>query len=183
MTAQMTELVAHVAKGRARVAAAVAGLTEAQANFRTAPGEWSIVDNVEHLVLAEHSGLMKIWQAVDAMRAGNPYIGEHTNLGLPIEEVIRRTWKDRELAPPIATPRLGGALGYWLAALDACQPVLEKVSDHLGDLDPETVIFPHYLSGPLDARQRVAFLRFHIDRHVLQIETIRKRAVALAANA
>ena len=180
----MTELVAHVAEGRARVAAAVAGLTEAHANFRSAPGEWSIVDNVEHLVLAEQSGLMKIWQSVDAVRAGTPvFTGEHTNIGLPIEEVIRRTWKDREVAPPIATPHLGGALGYWLAALDACQPVLEKVCDHLGDLDPETVIFPHYLSGPLDARQRVAFLRFHMDRHVLQIEAMRKRAVVLAANA
>jgi hypothetical protein len=32
------------------------------------------------------------------------------------------------------------------------------------------MIFPHFLSGLLDARQRPEFLRLHMDRHLAQIE-------------
>ena len=32
------------------------------------------------------------------------------------------------------------------------------------------MIFPHFLSGPLDAGQRIDFLRFHMLRHRGQIE-------------
>jgi hypothetical protein len=50
--------------------------------------------------------------------------------------------------------------------------MLDRLAGVLDGLDPETVLFPHFLSGPLDARQRVDFLRFHIQRHRKQIEAL-----------
>lgn len=35
-----------------------------------------------------------------------------------------------------------------------------------------TVIAPHVISGPLDARQRLEFIRFHMDLHRRQIEAV-----------
>lgn len=154
--------------------AAVSGLTPAQAAFRPAPGEWSILENLEHIVLAEYSGVSKIWAAIEGVRTGAPlFTGEHTNKGLSIEEIVSRTWKPKETAPPIATPHVGGTLRYWVEFLRACQPLLEKTEAELEGLDPEAVVFPHFLCGPLDARQRFDFLRFHTDRHTEQIERIK----------
>jgi hypothetical protein len=164
------ELIHNVDEARRRVLAAVAVLTPAQAAFKPASDQWSVLENLEHLVLAEVSGVSKIWQAADSFRAGAPvFTGEHTNRGLSIDEVVVRTWKSKEIAPPIATPHIGGPLQYWITYTESCQSVLDRLGTVLEGLDLEEVIFPHFLSGPLDARQRLEFLRFHLDRHHAQI--------------
>jgi hypothetical protein len=164
------QLIAEVAEARRNLLATVGNLTPRQAAFKPAPDEWSALENVEHLVLAEFSGVSKIWQAADSFREGAPvFTGEHTNHGLSINEVVARTWKPKEIAPPIATPHIGGPLGYWISSCESCQAVLEQLGKALEGLDLEKVIFPHFLSGPLDARQRLEFLRFHLDRHRAQV--------------
>lgn len=101
--------------------------------------------------------------------------GEHINRGLPIEEVIARTWKEKESAPPIATPHIGGPLPFWIEYYGSCQNVLEQLGKTLQGLNLEEVVYPHFLSGPLDSKQRLQFLRFHIDRHAGQIGRVLKR--------
>jgi hypothetical protein len=161
-----------VETARARVLAAVEGLTHAQSAWKTDPGEWSIAENLEHLVLAEHSGVEKIYRAL-ASPAAN--FDPNPNQGLPIETIIDRTWKPRELAPPIATPHGGGTLSYWVACFQSCTHVLNALARELEDRDLQTIVFPHFLCGPLDARQRLEFLRFHMDRHRDQIVSVRSR--------
>jgi hypothetical protein len=125
-----------------------------------------------------------MWQAANALRNGQPvWTGDAQNRGLRIETVIERTWKltgsgpisvrTAEKSPELATPHLGGPLGYWLASLDACQPVLDRFVDGLDDLDPAEVIVPHVPSGPLDVSQRLQFLRWHLDHHRQQIEDVK----------
>ena len=60
-----------------------------------------------------------------------------------------------------------------MASLWSCEPLLAALGDELERLDLETVVFPHFLCGPMDARQRIVILRFHMDRHVEQIERTR----------
>ena len=62
-------------------------------------------------MLAEYSGMSKIRAAIE---------------GLRIEEMITRTGKPKEAAPPIATPHVGGTLRYRAELLRACRPLLEK---------------------------------------------------------
>ena len=89
---QLAGLIAEVAAARQRVVAAVQGFTPEQEAFRPAPGEWSAPQVVEHLVLAEHAGINRIWQAADGVRRGQPpWRGEPVHRGLPIEAVIART--------------------------------------------------------------------------------------------
>ncbi len=85
-------------------------------------------------MLAEYSGMSKIRAAIE---------------GLRIEEMITRTGKPKEAAPPIATPHVGGTLRYRVDFLRACQPLLEKTEGEPGGLDPEGVVFPRFLCGKL----------------------------------
>src|SRR5437773_1571924 len=136
MMAGVPELIAEVAASRQRVLAAVSGLTADQETCRPAPGEWSVPQVVEHLVLAEQAGIQRVWQAAEGVRRGQPvWSGEPVHRGLPIEEVIARTWRAKEQAPPNATPQTDGPLAYWVTCLQGCQPVLERLGEALDGLD------------------------------------------------
>ena len=167
-------LIADVAEARRRVADAVAGLSVEQGARRPAEGEWSVQEVVEHLVLAEQAGVQFIWRAAEGVRAGQPvWSGEPVHRGRTIEEVITRTWRFKEEAPPNATPARAAPLPYWVAASQACQVVLEALGRALEGLELGEVIFPHFISGPLDARQRLEFLRWHMEHHLTQISEVR----------
>jgi hypothetical protein len=74
----------------------VEGLNAAQCSYKPAPDDWSILENLEHLVLAEVSGVTKIWKAAESFSSDSQaFSGEHTNRGLSIEEVVARTGKPR----------------------------------------------------------------------------------------
>lgn len=166
-------LIRQTADARTSLIAAVRHLSPEQAAFKPAPDIWSVNENLEHLVLAEVSGVTKIWAAAEGLRHGKPaWTGEHTNRGLGIDEIIARTWKPREAAPPVATPHIGGPLPYWIESLALAQPLLNQLEAVLAGLDPQAVLFPHFLSGPLDALQRIDFVRFHLARHHRQIDAL-----------
>jgi hypothetical protein len=119
-------------------------------------------------------GINGMWKVLLAVQNGKPlYSGELTHRGKSIEEIVAATWKEKETAPEIARPRWGGSIDYWLAALDTCQPLLEKLGKALEGADLQKIIHPHPISGPLDVIQRMEFLRFHLERHQTQIERIK----------
>ena len=169
----LRKLVDDVEAARDRVISAVKDLRYDQATFKPSPDTWSVVENVEHLYLAEISGVTKIWAAVDQVRSGIEWKDANPNKGQPIEAVVERTWKMREVAPPIATPHIGGPLHAWVSCFKSLRAVLADLAVQLQEVDLESIVFPHYLSGPLDGRQRLEFLRFHMERHLSQIENVK----------
>lgn len=169
-------LIDSVERARAAVIAAVSGLSPAQAAFKPSPDEWSIVENLEHLYLAEISGIAKIWSAAQQVRTGTVWEGPRPNHGQSIEAVVAATWKPREVAPPIATPHMGGPLDAWVSSLRSLRSVLADLGRALEGLDLEAIVFPHFLSGPLDGRQRLEFLRYHLERHLEQIRRLQSAA-------
>jgi len=166
------ELVDSVERARDSVVDAVKDLRPDQATFKPSPDTWSIAENVEHLYLAELSGLTKIWAAANQARSGIQWNEPRPNDGQPIEVVVERTWKSKEIAPPIATPHIGGPLTAWVSCLKSLRPVLADLAKELDTVDLEAIVYPHYLSGPLDGRQRLEFLRFHMERHLAQIQRV-----------
>jgi hypothetical protein len=173
MNTELADLTADVAAARQRVIAAVAGISEEQAVWQPAPDAWSVAQVVEHLTLAEHGGIIRMWQAADGVRNGRPiWDGDAVHRGKPIETIIAETWREREDAPGNAIPQGNGPLAYWVAAFAACQPVLDALGQTLNGLDLERVVAPHVVSGPLDVRQRYEFLRWHMDHHRQQIAEI-----------
>jgi len=171
MSTAVRQLVGTVEAARGRLLDVVGGLTDAQGSFRVGEGQWSVLEVVEHLYLAEISGVSKIWAALDGVRAGRAPEAQ-PNQGLSIEAIVTATWRPKEVAPPIATPHIGGPLAFWTSATRSLTGMLADLAAQLEGIQLEQVVFPHYLSGPLDGRQRLEFLRFHIDRHLGQIAGI-----------
>ena len=171
--ADVGTLIHAVERARAKLVSSVLDLSDAHAAFKPAEGQWAIVEVLEHLYLAEFSGIAKIWAALEALKAGRGWAEARPNRGKTIEDIVAATWKPKEVAPPIATPHIGGPIQFWLSATRSLQPVLDELGGHLRGANLEDVVFPHFLSGPLDAQQRLEFLRFHIERHTDQVGRIR----------
>ena len=98
--------------------------------------------------------------------------GEAVQRGRTIEEIVKRTWSARQEAPEVARPCRGGPVRYWVATLEGNQPLLEALPLALPGLAPEDIVTPHPISRPWDARQWLAFIRFHLDLHREQVETV-----------
>ena len=167
-------LLRAVGVARQQFIQAASGLTIEQSQFKSSPDVWSVVDNVEHLVWAEMGGINGMWKTFDGIKQNKPiWQGEAIHHGLPIEKVIELTWKEKEQVPEIAKPRWGGPVEYWILALNNCQSLLEELCQAMQGYDPEKIIYPHLISGPLNVMQRLEFLRFHLNRHQGQIENIK----------
>jgi methylmalonyl-CoA/ethylmalonyl-CoA epimerase len=172
--AKVGELLLEVGEARRRVTQAATGLSARQGVWKPAPEEWSVAECLEHLVLAEQAGVAGLWKAIDGIRQGQPvWSGDHVNRGVPVEELVSRSLPANPQAPPIATPRLGGPVRYWIETFEASQTALESLARELGGLDPGEVIWPHPAAGPLDTYQRLGFLSLHMELHRAQIEAVK----------
>jgi hypothetical protein len=167
-------LLRAVAVARQQFIQVASGLTIDQSQFKSSPDVWSVVDNVEHMVWAEMGGINGMWKTFNAIRQNKPiWQGDAIHHGRSIEKIIELTWKEKEQVPEIAKPRWGGPVEYWILALNNCQGLLEELCRAMQGYDPETIIYPHIISGPLNVVQRLEFLRFHLNRHQQQIENIK----------
>lgn len=163
----------EISSARNRLLALIGSISDHQGAFHAEPRSWSIQAIVEHLVLAERMGIHFMWQAAAAIRRGHPlWNGPHTNRGALLENIIEQTWKPKEVAPPDATPKGQGPLSLWTAELRILDGAIGALGEHLAGLDLGSVIAPHFLSGPLDADQRLQFIRFHLERHEKQVRSV-----------
>lgn len=168
---KVKNLVDAVAKSRNNYLKTIAQFTEIEAQAKPDAFIWNVVENTEHLFWAEQGALFGMWKVLDALKNGDhsSQSQEAQWHGLSVEEIIEKTWQEKEVVPEVAAPRLVGTLAFWAASLESLQPVLEKLSNQLTDDDLQLLTHPHPISGVLDFGQRLEFLRFHIDRHNLQV--------------
>lgn len=168
------QLLTDVATARQNYLAAITDFTEEQATWKPAPDCWNAVEITEHLFWAEQGGILGMWKTLLGIRAGTlNYEADRPHEGLPIDEIIRRTWQEKELVPAVAAPRMGGPLAYWAVALHGLQSLLEAFGNVITDEELQLIAHPHPISGPLSFGQRFEFLRFHINRHVGQVTKLK----------
>jgi hypothetical protein len=60
--------------------------------------------------------------------------------------------------------------------LKAQRSMLADLGQTLAGHDLEGIVYPHPISGPMDAKQRLEFLRFHLERHQAQIQAVKASA-------
>jgi len=172
---KIQELLTNVESARQALITEASGLSHSQANFKPTPESWSIVEIVEHIVRAEQSGISGLWKAWDGLNRGEPvWEGYPVHKGLSADEIISKTWQAKEIVPPIAAPQWGGSLNFWLAMLKGQKYMLAELAAELAEFPLETLIYPHPISGPMDAAQRFDFLRVHMLRHQKQIRDIKQ---------
>lgn len=171
------QLLQEIAIARQNYVDALLEFDEKQAQVKPSPEAWNAVEITEHLFWAEHGGILGMWKTLLGIRAGKvSYEENKPHEGLPIEDIIERTWKAKEEVPAVAAPRLGGSLAFWVSELERLQTTLERFGDLLEDQDLLLMAHPHPISGPMSFGQRLEFLRFHIDRHRFQVENLKRKS-------
>jgi hypothetical protein len=172
-----SRLIHEVESARRRYIGSIEALSPEQTHFKPTPDVWSAAENTEHIVRAEWGGINGMWKAIHGAETGNSaWDGEPRHRGKSIEQIVTETWQEKEQVPPVAAPTWGGPLAFWLAALQANERILGALSQALERHDLEAIHYPHPISGPLDMRQRLEFLRFHLDRHRNQVEGLKSHA-------
>lgn len=166
-------LINLVSEARNSYCKRISAITETQAPWKPSPHVWNVIEITEHLYWAEQGGILGMWKTLYAIRSGQMekrFDSIHQNLS--VQEIISRTWKEKEDVPPVAAPRQGGTLIFWRNALASLQPVLEGFGADLQDDELRIQAHPHPISGAMDFQQRLEFLAFHIKRHEGQVEQL-----------
>jgi hypothetical protein len=172
---RLADSISKAREARIRVIQTVANWSVQQAMFKPSPEGWCASEILEHLYLSEFNLNNHIWKAWDGWRRREPvWVGEHTNQGRPILEILGPHANGKYAAPLLEEPKFGGPLRFWMEALGSCQIQLERLALLLGEIDLELLVFPHFVVGPLDSTQWLEFLPFHIDRHRRQIERLKQ---------
>lgn len=167
---KVQEFIQIVYKSRNEYLEVIAALTEEQAHWKPDAETWNICEITEHLFWAEQGALYGMWKTLLAIREGTmERQTDSVHKDLPIESIIEQTWQAKEQVPPVAAPRLGGTLRFWRSSLKNLQFILEDFGNDLKDDELRLQAHPHPISGAMDFQQRIEFLRFHIDRHKLQV--------------
>ncbi|MBV8391531.1 MAG: DinB family protein [Mucilaginibacter sp.] len=170
---KVSQLISEVATARNSYISLIENINEPYASVRPAEGQWCMVDTTEHLFWAEQGAIYGMWKILYAIRNGTAertYESAHKDWS--IEKIIAETWKEKEQVPAVAAPRLGGTLAFWKSSLSNLQQVLEAFGNDIQDDELRLQAHPHPISGAMDFHQRLEFLRFHIQRHQGQVESI-----------
>ncbi|MEM7374946.1 MAG: DinB family protein [Bacteroidota bacterium] len=174
MNPSLPSLIQDIESARLSFLATLEDVSPAQARFKPSPTSWSLLEIAEHMVRAEQAGLAGMFRAIEGIQQDQAiWEGSSPSAGLSIEEIVANTWQPKEQVPAIAAPQWGGSLHYWKARLRLCTQLVEELIVALAELDPEQVVYPHPISGPMNVVQRLEFLRFHLDRHRSQIERVK----------
>ena len=141
----------------------LAGIPEAEAARKPGPEGWSVVDCVEHLVIAERSLLARI-VAADESEA---LPADPARKAFVTGAVTSRA--SRVQAPARAHPT--GRFATLAEAIDqfdaARRDTLAFLRDYAGDLENRKVMHP--LFGPVTAAEMLLIMAGHTKRHAEQI--------------
>ena len=170
------EIYEHIDRTRARLLAAVEGLSEEQQTFSPAPGRWSVAELVEHLSMVEGNvaGLLDrlLGKAGESGAAGADTPALFAD-PVSIEEFVERSRGVKLEAPERIRPT-GLSLADSLARLRESRAALHSLRPRVERADGRALRFPHPAWGPLDLYQWLLFLGAHEDRHLAQIEALKQ---------
>ena len=145
---------AVVQAGQDKLLGVISDMSDGQACFTAATGEWSALDLMAHVVTTK--------QVV---------VGLCRSLGQGMKPPgIGPEWEEESAQDGITTTSFSSIL----AARDAAQAAHLELRELIRDLDGANtdICFSHYIFGPLNAREWAVFQRIHDGDHIPQIERI-----------
>lgn len=144
----------------------VAGLSDAQLNFKPAPEKWSIAEIAEHVALAEQF----IFQAADAALK-SPAHEKMADPGKMDETILARVpdRSTRATAPEALRPQ-----NHFKSTVEAVEAFKSLRDAHIKYLsETQDALREHFFKNPvlgdIDAFQWILFMSAHTERHVGQI--------------
>jgi hypothetical protein len=158
-------LVAHLEMTGSWLVDEVTGLSPAQLHFRPAPGGWSILEVVEHLVVAEPIYWQDLRKAMQAPPASQTRPGRDEDV---LWYGIDRTQRQTALAAEVAK----GQLRDLWAGLDAFRKLHAQMLQYARTTDDD--LRGHVVERERsDAYQWLLLISTHAQRHILQIREIK----------
>jgi hypothetical protein len=159
---------------RADVLREVEGLTQAQADWKPGPKDWSVGEIVHHLTIAEiATGKLTTKLTRDAEAAGTLAAGFPADFHeiKPLPDV--RASAD---APEVVWPEHGKPIGDLLATMNATRERSVQSLQKVASTDPRRLLFKHFRFGDLDLSQWWKLQAAHDGIHLAQIRDVRRAA-------
>jgi hypothetical protein len=138
---------------------------------RPRAGKWSMLEIVEHLVLAERAvfkGLPDTSRLVDGKR------GPENHVRYLLVLFILRSGIPVRVPSPAMVPRGDRSLAELRRLWDENQDWLRSCIARLGPEGVRRAVFEHPVAGPLTVEQAVRMLRVHVGGHVRQIRALQR---------
>lgn len=174
MNHKVQEIVTEIEAVRQSLYAAVADLSQAQLDFKPAPDRWSISENLSHLNKVER-GLPKLYPMLlqKLEEAGWKPETEGSMLN-SLDHAGLEVATQKFQAPERVQPQSDLTKDEVIAALkQSRQAILDAVAQ-APEYDLSGVTWPHPALGDINFYQWVLFIGKHEQRHLGQIEEIKK---------
>jgi hypothetical protein len=157
---------------RADVLREVEGLSQAQADWKPGPGEWSIGEVVHHLTVAEiATGKLTTKLTKEAAAAGTLVDGFPADFGEITPLPDARGARD---APEVVWPEHGKPIGELVSAMKATRVRSEQSIEKVAATDPRRLVFKHGHLGTLDLGQWWKLQAAHDGIHLAQIRDVKR---------
>jgi len=156
---------------RRRLLDEMAALDPALLVAKPIPGKWSMIEIVEHLVLAERAvfkGLPDPSRLVENRRD----LG-HRGRYLLVMFILTSSIRVR-VPSPAMVPQGDRGLAELRRLWDESQRWLRSCIAHLGPGAGGKAVFEHPIAGPLTVSQAVRMGQVHVEGHVRQIRRLRR---------
>lgn len=150
----------------------LAGLTEAQWNFKPAPGVWSIAECAEHIAATEDlllDGLPKMMQSPADPGKRAEVKGKDERV---LKETLDRSQKLKApemLAPKHRWPTQAALVEHFKQSRDSMLDYVRSSEDDLRDHFSEHPVFK-----TLDAYQFILLISAHCQRHTAQLNEVKQ---------
>jgi len=138
---------------------------------RPIPGKWSILEIVEHLVLAERVVLQGLPEP-SQLKVRKPRLKQRFRYLIVM--FVLRTGIPVGVASPAMLPEGGRDLAELRRLWDEDKAWLLAFIDHLGPQGTHKAVLKHPIAGPVSVRQAVVMSRLHLERHIGQIRRLQK---------
>lgn len=168
----LSEILAVKERAFAGIEQSTRGLSFAQLGFKPIGGGWSIESVLEHLALVEGPLVRLITTLTDkAAAATGPNPPVHS-FEVSLEPYLERSRGEKYITRDKFGPTGNVKAADSLRVLRDTQTELLNLRPQLQSVDPTLVRFPHWIFGPLDLAQWLAFIGVHEERHLGQIHAI-----------
>ena len=135
--------------------------------FKSGPDKWSVVEVVEHLVIAEEDFLKQVSTRTPSFDTKSISPEKYKTVIKVMERDIAVDVPDESLEPQ-GCSTLKELLGRW-------NVVREKLQEFLGGINSgnnDELVYRHPFAGPLDIQQTLNFIDVHFDNHMRHITRI-----------
>ena len=145
-------------------------LADDQLNFKAGADKWSVVEAIEHLVLAEENMLEQLTNKTSSANL-DPRDRSAKNYHI----VIKVMTKDIPVDVPDESMEPHGqfSLGELLVRWSDTRKKTRAYIDGIKSEKAEDLVYRHPFAGPLDMAETLRFIDVHFDNHMRHIDKIK----------